>query len=316
MKVLITGLTGFIGRNLAAAIVHDGFEIVTVSRRESPSIPLVKPGNIFKGNLNDKESLRAAFQGVDVVVNIAAELKNEADFMKTNVLGVQNIIDLASEYGVKKIVHLSSVGVVGMQYSSSPVVVDENSVCRPKNNYEITKLESEKLLLETWSSDASRLSILRPTNVFGELHPRNALLNFISSVKNGRKYYATRTAMVNYVYVNDVVQSLRKFIRTNGKHCVYNVGTAGTFTDFLNATANALEVVPRLTYVHKGMFKLANGLNLINNSSVRSAVMTLSNEVQYSDARLRKEFPEIASVSFEQAMKNTVADYKTRKLLQ
>lgn len=315
MKVLITGLTGFVGKNLLATFKEDTLEIVTISRRASPQLIGVHSDCIFRGTLSDKESLEPAFEGVDVVVNIAAELKDEDQFVKTNIDGVRNIIELSKRHGVKRIVHLSSVGVVGMQYSDSPVIVDETFQCAPKNNYERTKLESERILLTEWSDDPKRITILRPTNVFGEQHPRKALLNYFTKVSAGTRFYSTQHAMVNYVYVADLAHVIRHFIFNSGAHCIYNVGNGMTFKSFHAESAKAIRTAPVYTATGKWIFKCASFFGYLGSASLKSAMQTLSNEVVYTEDRLRKEFPQIVNSGVVQGVCNTVEDYRKLKLL-
>ncbi|MCK6639781.1 MAG: NAD(P)-dependent oxidoreductase [Bacteroidia bacterium] len=315
MKVLITGLTGFVGKNLLSAFENEVLEIVTVSRRANAQVGSERSVTVFQGTLGNKESLEPAFIGVDVVVNIAAELKDESQFVKTNIEGVRNIIELSRKHGVKRIIHLSSVGVVGMQYSDSPVIVDETFPCAPKNNYERTKLESERILLTEWSDDPKRITILRPTNVFGEQHPRKALLNFITKVAHGTRFYSTRTAMVNYVYAADLAQVIRHFIFNSGAHCIYNVGNEMSFKSFHTETAAALGTTPVLTITGKWIFKCAALFGYMGSASLKSALQTLSNEVVYTEERLRKEFPQIEKSGVVQGVCNTIEDYRKLKLL-
>lgn len=315
MKVLITGLTGFVGKNLLATFKEDALEIVTISRRANPQLDGVHSDCIFRGTLSDKESLEPAFEGVDIVVNIAAELKDENQFIKTNIDGVRNIIELSRKHNVKRIVHLSSVGVVGMQYSDSPVSVDESHPCTPKNNYERTKLESERILLTEWSDDPKRITILRPTNVFGEQHPRKALLNYFTKVANGTRFYSTRNAKVNYVYVADLAHVIRHFVFNSGAHCIYNVGNDMSFQSFHAETAAALGTTPVLTITGKWIFKCAALFGYMGSASLKSALQTLSNEVVYTEDRLRKEFPQIVKSGVVKGVCNTVDDYRKLKLL-
>ncbi len=315
MKVLITGLTGFVGKNLLATFKEDALEIVTISRRTNPQVNGVNPDRIFQGSLSEIESLEPAFVGVDVVVNIAAELKDENQFIKTNIDGVRNIIELSKRCGVKRIVHLSSVGVVGMQYSDSPVIVDESFPCAPKNNYERTKLESERILLREWSDNPNRITILRPTNVFGEQHPRKALLNYFTKVAAGTRFYSTKSAKVNYVYVADLAHVIRHFIFNSGTHCIYNVGNEMSFKSFHAETAAALAATPVHTTTGKWIFKCAALLGYMGSASLKSALQTLSNEVVYTEERLRKEFPQIEKRGVVQGVCNTIEDYRKLKLL-
>lgn len=290
--VLITGATGFIGQHLLEDILPGSVTIRALTRRKEPLFRAQQHKiEVFPGDLGDKESVDRAVNGADIIVNLAAELRSKESFDKTNITGVRNLAEAASRYNVKKIVHLSSVGVVGMQYSPAPVNVNESSSCHPKNDYERTKLESERILLEHHKRSGIPLVILRPTNVFGDEHPRKALLNFFSRCRQQKKFYFTQGAMLNYVYVKDLTNAVHHFMLNTPKEIVYNVGEAMSFDEFYKAACQALKVNSNKIVLPSFIADWMHSIGYMGLSRIKHGLQVISNRVTYDDSRLVSALP-------------------------
>src|SRR5207344_535775 len=133
---------------------------------------------------------------------------------------------------IKRVVHLSSVGVVGLQYSRKRIIVDESSPNLPGNEYEKTKLVSEHLWIKAATDHGFDLVVLRPTNVFGEGHPRNYLLHFLQHIVAGRRIPHTSDASLNYLYVKDLSHVIAHVSLSEQFKGIFNVGGASRFESF------------------------------------------------------------------------------------
>lgn len=308
MNILITGATGFIGRHLLELIsTHTNYipkNITLISRNLDKFDENIKNSyKIIKADLNDLESLIKAFKHIDVIINTAAEVRNYNKLEQTNVEGTKNMVAAAVKNNVKKIIHLSSVGVVGMQYSINPKEVDEYAVCNPKNEYERTKLLSEHILKEAAISNSFDLIILRPTNVFGEHHPLNALQTILKHISKNKPMLTTKTATYNYVYVKDVTATLVKMIDYHPSQVeIYNIGTSMLIKDFIPMINNGLKVKSKVIYIPKII------VNLFNLMGIKK-LYPISNEVCYSDKKLKAIFE--YEFGLEKGIYNTIAYYKS-----
>src|ERR1035437_7089710 len=241
LKIAVTGAAGFIGQHLLEDISPGQFSLRVITRNASKPLRVLPVDcEVVEADLLNFHSLTKAFDGVDVVINIAAEVRNANMLVQTNIEGVKNLISAAVEKGVKKIIHISSVGVVGMQYGNVRQIVDEEAECFPKIEYERTKLESEKLLIEARKKHNFILNILRPTNVFGEYHPFNALLNFMSYTSNNKPMVGTSNAMVNYVYVKDLTALILQLVKDDREYGILNVGSSSSLIDFSSLISQSL----------------------------------------------------------------------------
>jgi hypothetical protein len=113
MKYFVTGATGFIGGRLARKLVEMGHQVVTIARTPSKADDLMALGvEVHKGDITDKESMRAPMTGVDGVYHVAAWYKiGERDTsmaQSINVDGTRNVLELMRELNIPKGVYLSS----------------------------------------------------------------------------------------------------------------------------------------------------------------------------------------------------------------
>ena len=147
-SILITGGTGFFGKHFVNEILnnHKNFQrIVIYSRDEFKQYEMetfyknhksFEKLRFFIGDIRDKERLNIALNGIDVVIHAAALKQvviaeyNPYEFIKTNVLGAQNIISESISNNVKKVIALST-----------------DKAAAPVNLYGATKLCSDKLFI-------------------------------------------------------------------------------------------------------------------------------------------------------------------------
>ncbi|MCX6432185.1 MAG: UDP-N-acetylglucosamine 4,6-dehydratase (inverting) [Actinobacteria bacterium] len=166
-SVLITGGTGSFGKAFLQELLdnHDPRRVVVFSRDELKQYEMrVSMGEdprvrYFIGDIRDLDRLRMAMKGVDYVVHAAALKQvdtaeyNPMEYVKTNVLGSENVIQASMAAGVKKVVALST------DKASSPV-----------NLYGATKLTADKLFISSnhyAAGSETRFSVVRYGNVMG-----------------------------------------------------------------------------------------------------------------------------------------------------
>ena len=163
--VLITGGTGSFGHEFVKVMLtqHKPKKLIVFSRDEMKQYEMRKIYNdpcmrYFIGDVRDPDRLHRAFQGVDIIVHAAA-LKvvptaeyNPFEVVKTNVIGAENVINLAIDNNVEKVIALST-----------------DKAANPVNLYGATKLCAEKMFVaaNNYSPEGTRFSVVRYGNVFG-----------------------------------------------------------------------------------------------------------------------------------------------------
>ncbi len=138
--VLVTGSTGAIGQPLCRSLLQRGHTVRGFARRPTPG-----PAESVVGDLSDRDAVRRAVDGVDVVVHLGA-YPNPADFVDVllgpNVVGLYHVCEAAVELGVSRLILASSVQVIsGHPIGDRAVVVEDGPA--PTNHYALTKAWAE-----------------------------------------------------------------------------------------------------------------------------------------------------------------------------
>lgn len=307
-KVIITGASGFVGKDLLKFLDLNLYEISVITRdKQKLENKFDSSVRIVEADLMDVSSLKKAFENQDVLINLAAEVRNHDLLEKTNVQGTKNLIEAIQHARINKVIHLSSVGVVGKPYSNIAIKINEDVEPTPQNEYERTKNISEQLLNEAAVSNAFDLVVLRPTNVFGENHPFNALLNLMQTVENGNPLITTKGAKVNYVYVSDVSASIISALENKTKNGIYNVGYSMDLNEFYSVIMNAMKLKIRIFSVPSILTSFTYKLGV-------KKLQSISNRLEYSDNQLRENFS--YPFGIEMGIKNTVEHYKKQGVLK
>lgn len=139
-QILVTGSTGAIGLPVARHLLSRGHAVRGFARRPTPGL-----ADYVTGDLDDREAVRTAVNGVDTVVHLAA-YPNPADFvevlLRPNVLGLYHILEAAVEFNVKRVVLASTLQVVtGHGWPHRPIKIEEGPA--PVNHYALTKAWAE-----------------------------------------------------------------------------------------------------------------------------------------------------------------------------
>jgi len=239
-----------------------------------------------------------------------------------NVQGTQNLLAAAVDEGVEGFVHISSVGVIGANPLKSEVFA-EDMPCKPRNEYERSKWEAEKLV-QCAAINGLRAAILRPANVFGDRDPEQGLLRLIRSVKNGRfVYLGGRLAICNYVFVDDVADAcitLAEHPAAIGH--TYNLSDDCMLGEFVDALADELEVErptlqspgPLSILMRTGLRTL-RGFPSFSEFSIISRLISLNNQARFTTTRLADELGFRCPVGWREGLSRVVRWYRSQGML-
>lgn len=166
LKLLVTGLNGVVGRALRPAL-EKRYTLSALSRSGVDSLP---DERVFKANIADLDSLQPAFEGIDVVLNLAADgglsspdLMDAAwgSMLENNIIGAYNVLEAARNAGVSRVILASSgatvngyereepyrrlVSVEPVEIPDSWKMIDEYAEPKPISLYGVTKLFGEDI---------------------------------------------------------------------------------------------------------------------------------------------------------------------------
>ena len=234
--VLVTGGSGYFGSILVDRALERGdrvriFDINPPGPRDGEAAV-----EYVAGDVRDREAVRAACEGVDVVLHNVAQVPLAKDrdlFRSVNVVGTANLLVAARDAGVSKLVHTSSSAIFGIP-ESNPVT--EETPARPLEAYGRAKLEAEMLCRDAVESGLD-VTIVRPRTILG--HGRLGIMAVLFEfVAEGAPVYVLGDGANRYqfVHANDLADAcLRAADRE--KPAVYNVGAAefGTMRETLQA---------------------------------------------------------------------------------
>ncbi len=225
--ILITGATGFLGRNLCEYLVGQGYAVRALVRPTSEASFLETLGvEIARGDVWDADSVNRAMVGCDYVVHAAAHFRlwgPARPFTKTNVEGTHHVLEAALQAQVKKFIHISTIIVVGPQETG--VVITETTPCRPypTDNYAKTKLIGEQLV-RTYTGKGLPAVILRLGALYGPYgHYAFNRLFFEEFLKNWRVQVHQGRHIIFPCYVGDAAWAIEAALKRGQVGHTYNI---------------------------------------------------------------------------------------------
>ncbi|MCX5900184.1 MAG: NAD-dependent epimerase/dehydratase family protein [Proteobacteria bacterium] len=170
MKVLVTGATGFLGRQLVEQLVARGDDVTGLvwPAAACPSLQ-GRPVRLLVGDIRDLDAVTKAVQGQDVVFHCAGKVDDwgpRDEYYMVNVEGTRMMLEASRAAGVKHFIHISSLVVVGLP-KKNPIDETAPYTNNPANFYMETKLVSEKMVLEYGTIHGLAVTIIRPGILWG-----------------------------------------------------------------------------------------------------------------------------------------------------
>ncbi len=172
VKLFVTGATGFVGAHVARLAAAQGAELRLLTRATSNLKNLPKGADVVVGDLREPQRFASALQGCDAVIHVAADYRlwvpDPAEMYKANVEGTRELLRLAREAGVRRVVYTSSVATMGFHGNA---VVDEGTPVSEADmigHYKRSKWMAEQVAMEA-ARAGQQVIVLNPTTPIGAL---------------------------------------------------------------------------------------------------------------------------------------------------
>ena len=202
MKILVTGGAGFIGSNFIRYFLrhHPDDSIVNLDALtyagHSESLKDIEDNpnyRFVKGDIANSEDVRGVMEGVDIVVNFAAESHVDRSiidplvFVRTNVLGTAQLLNAALDLKVKRFHHVSTDEVYG-ELGPSDAPFTEDTPYKPRTPYSASKAGSDHLVRAYFETYGLPVTITNCANNHGPYHdPEKLIPRFITNLLEGKK---------------------------------------------------------------------------------------------------------------------------------
>lgn len=227
MRVLVTGSSGFLGRQVARELaVHSGFEVIGFDLRPSPDGDFES----IEADLCELPAVRKACHGIAAVVHfggvgdvdLAAEHPEIA--AAANVVGTTNVAISAREAGAR-VVYASTWEVYGRPITRT---IDELHPCDPHHIYAVTKLAGEQILRAEHRSAGLPIAILRLGTAYGRGMRANTVISrFVTSGHAGRPLLVQGDGRQwrQFTHTSDIARAVQIVLESRWSDLVLNVAS-------------------------------------------------------------------------------------------
>lgn len=310
MRVAIIGGSGFVGTKLIKTLkLRSGFEIINIDKQMSTDFPEIT----HLGNVLDGQILERLLKGIDVVVLLAAEHRDDVTpvslYYDVNVQGMKNTLKAMEKNRVKHIVFTSSVAVYGLNKINS----DELSAIAPFNHYGTSKWQAEEVLKE-WSATRPdwNIQIVRPTVIFGEGN-RGNVYNLLKQISSGKFMMVGKgDNRKSMSYIGNIVAFIDFLIQEN-ESCyeVYNYVDKPDFTtnDLVYHTGVVLQIkIP--------MFHIPYALGMLGGYGFDVLAFMTRKKLTISSVRVKKFCAETQYDSSKMMQSGFVPPYRIEEGLK
>jgi UDP-glucose 4-epimerase len=220
-RILVTGSSGFVGRNLVEELKRHNVEVVTLTDLKAKRV-----------DIRDWKKIKE-IRNIDIVYHLAAitsvpfSFENPGETYEVNVLGTLNILELCRLCNVEKIVFASSYVYGQPEY----MPIDEKHPLQPTNPYARSKILGEELCRAYNMDFGLKCIILRPFNIYGVGQNKNFLVpSIIAQLRYGKIELKDSAPKRDFIYISDVIDAYIKAGEFKGDFEVFNIGYGESYS--------------------------------------------------------------------------------------
>ena len=241
IRILITGGAGFIGSAFVRLALAElpSCEVTNLDSLTYAGNPDNLAGldperhRFVQGDITDSSAVLAALEGVDTIVNFAAEshvdrsILSATEFIRTNVLGTQVLLDAARLRGVKRFLQVSTDEVMGSLPPDAGAFFTESSPFEPNSPYAASKAAAEHLVRAAHHTFGLDTVITRCGNNYGPRQfPEKFLPLLISNALGDQPIpvYGDGLNTRDWIYVDDHCHAILRALEAGRPGAIYNIG--------------------------------------------------------------------------------------------
>lgn len=324
MTILVTGGTGFLGKNLVRRLVDEGRSVRVLARSAQRLSGLPeKQIEVAIGDVTDRASLERACRGIEGAIHAAALVarwsKDPGAFERVNVEGTRAVLESAAAAGAKRIVYVSSFFALGCSDAARDQIGDEE-MPRPAatyTEYERTKLLAGRVAVEVQAAGAP-LCIVYPCVVYGpgEMTEANIVGGLLRDHLRGRLpgIPGDGRKKWTYAYVHDVVEGVLRALDRGAQGRSYILGgTSATADEFFRLFAEVSGKRPPRWHLPYGLVSAVGAFEELlarafgkSPKVTRAEVATYRHHWAFSSARAERELG-YAPIPLREGLKRTFA---------
>ena len=257
MKVFVTGAEGFIGSHLVESLIDKGYEVTALCLYNSlgshgwlDTNPKDKKINlnVVLGDIRDPLSIKEGMKGSEIVFHLAALIAipysyiAPSSYVDTNVKGTLNVLQIARELEVPRIIHTSTSETYG---SAQYVPINESHPLIAQSPYAASKIGADQMALSYWKTFSLPVTVLRPFNTYGPRQSNRAVIpQIITQIakKKNRLKLGSLLPTRDFNFVKDTCEA---FIATaNSKKTIGEViNSASNFEISIGKTAKIISEI-------------------------------------------------------------------------
>lgn len=252
-NIVVTGGTGFIGRNLVDALLELGANVSIIDLPDANYSMISERVNVIRGSVLDQSFLDHALLGSDYVFHLAAKTDlsgSTIEDYKVNFEGTRNIIEAIHENSKKcKLIFFSTQLVVGIFNETR--FIKNTEPYRTKTLYGESKILAEKIVQDKCRDYQIPYIIFRPTSVYGP-YGREPYRDFFLTIKKKQYFHIGKADnLISMVYVKNLIEQCLYITNSKTEEKIFfgNELYPYTMREFSNSVANYFGIIiPTLPY--------------------------------------------------------------------
>jgi nucleoside-diphosphate-sugar epimerase len=333
-RVLVTGGTGLLGSHLCEQLCAKGTSVRALVRRSSDLAFLRSLGvELFEGDLTDPKSCQAAVRNVAHVFHAAAKVGDWGrwpEFDRDCLQATRTLAESAAREGVDRFVHISSTSAYGHPQEGGPPVEETAALGQrlwwPWDYYTRSKVECERILWGLMRSDGLRLTVIRPSWLFGE-RDRTTTARIVRRMQGpGVPLVGGGGNPLSAIYAGCVAEAaILASLKPSAAGQAFNITDQGSITqrEFFTLWADALGLKAPKRHIPYPLLFWASlaveaGARLIRRSRppviTRYATWLMGRNLSYSTEKARRSLGWSAGLSYTKSIERTVEWYRRHTL--